>query len=229
MQISSAVVVIAGGSRGLGYSIAKECISRGARVIISSHEVEKLLTAARKIGATPMVCDVTDEVQVASLANDVMAKFGRIDAWVNNAGVWVPHAAADAMNMAKVRDMFAVNTFGLMYGSRAAMHWMKKKGAGLIVNVLSSSALEAHAMSSGYGASKWAGRGFTLCIREELRGSGVGVIGVYPAPMQTDLFGPHAPEQFPSYLDPMFVAGRIVDNWLLENPVEEQVIRREGA
>ena len=128
--------------------------------------------------------------------------------------------------MDRVHDMFEINVFGTIYGSREAMIQMRKQEKGLIVNILSSSALGGRPTISGYSASKFAADGFTKALRMELEGSGVRVIGIYPGGMTTNLFDEAKPADFNDYIDPQDVAEKIISNIELDNPEEEQILKR---
>ena len=103
---------------------------------------------------------------------------------------------------------------------------MKKQGSGMIVNIVSSSALSGRPLSSAYAASKWAARGFTDSLREEVKGTPLKVVGVYPGGMKTHLFDENPPEDYKEYMEASDVAQKIVDNLDQESPQEEQIIRR---
>lgn len=220
------VVVITGASKGLGKELARFLVQRGAQVVVSARTGDELEAAAHEVGATAIVADAASEVDTHALVRDVVQKFGRIDVWINNAGIWMPHGPVEELDMERVKQMFDVNVYGLMYGSKEALIQMKKQGSGMIVNIVSSSALSGRPRSSAYAASKWAARGFTDSLREEIKGTPLKVVGVYPGGMKTHLFDEHPPEDYHEYMEASDVAQKIVDNFEQESPQEEQIIRR---
>ena len=220
------VVVITGGTKGLGRALAEQCVAKGCRVIICAREKDEVEAVAREIGTTPFVADVTKEADVKALADFAVATFGQIDIWINNAGVWIPHAPVEQLDIERVRHMFEVNVFGVMSGSHYALLQMRKQEKGIIININSISGLVGHATSSGYAASKWAARGFSESLRAECKGSAISVINVYPNYMKTDLFNEKKPEDLESYMPPESVAQKIIENLEQENPQEELIIRQ---
>jgi NAD(P)-dependent dehydrogenase (short-subunit alcohol dehydrogenase family) len=181
---------------------------------------------AAEIGAVPYAVDITREEDLCAFARFVVAQYGEIDVWINNAGVWMPHTPVEELSLGRVRAIFEINVFGTIIGSKCALTHMRKQSAGTIVNVISVSALTGHPLSSGYAASKWAIRGFTESLRAECRRSGIRVISVYPGPMRTGLFDEQPPADFNEYLLPEVVAKKIIANLSFKKPKEELAITR---
>lgn len=225
MNLKDKIVVITGASSGLGKAMAATFTSEGAKVIMTGINEQALNQTALELGAVPMVLDVTKEDQARAVAKNVVDKFSRIDIWVNNAGIWTPHAPMDQLTSAKAHQLMEVNFFGTMYGSQAAWRQMKQQGGGVIMNIISISALEAHPKSVGYGASKGAAEIFTKGLALEGQEFNIKVIGVYPAGMKTNLFITDKPEDYEAFLEPAMVAQKIINNLKQENPNEELIIR----
>ncbi|MFA7286799.1 MAG: SDR family oxidoreductase [Patescibacteria group bacterium] len=220
------VIVITGGSKGLGKGLANILANNSNRVVICArHEVE-LDKTAKEIGAIPFLADVAKEEDVELLAAYAVKEFGCIDLWINNAGIWLPHASIEDTDLKKVQEMFLVNVFGTMNGSKIALTQMRKQGHGTVVNIISTSGLIARPQSSGYAASKWAVRGFTDSIREEVKGTDIHVLSVYPGGMQTDLFGEQKPEEMNKYMTFESVAEKIIENLDALEPLTELIIKR---
>jgi NAD(P)-dependent dehydrogenase (short-subunit alcohol dehydrogenase family) len=227
MPLQNKIIVITGGSSGLGKALAIEFIKEGTQVVISSNNKNELKSVAQEIGATAFAADVTKENEVKNLAEETIKKFGRIDIWVNNAGIWAAHSTIEELDINRVHQMIEVNLFGTIYGSRAILPQMKKQGDGTIVNVVSMSSLVGRPNSSGYAASKWAARGFTESLRLAVKPENILVIGVHPDGIKTPIFGDHRPPDYESMMEPSFVAQKIVDNLKEENPEEELVIQKQ--
>jgi NAD(P)-dependent dehydrogenase (short-subunit alcohol dehydrogenase family) len=210
------IVVITGASRGLGKALVDTLTFCGAHVVASS------------IDSVENKADVRNEQDLKKLAADSVKKFGRIDIWINNAGVWLPRMPVEELDMNRVRELFDVNVFGTINGCRAALTIMKKQGNGTIVNIISTSALTARPLSAAYSASKHAEKGLSDSLREEVRPHGIRVIGVYPGGMKTALFDEKKPDDFNEYMEVEPVVRAIIDNLEKDSPQEELIIKRPG-
>ena len=113
--------------------------------------------------------------------------------------------------------------------TKAAVLAMKSKKQGVIVNILSTSALAGRPNSAAYAASKFAAMGFSKSLREGVKDEGITVINVYPGGMQTNFFDEQVPEDYNQYMDPAFVAEKIVRNLMQNNPEEELLVKRPNA
>jgi len=222
MEIKNKTVIITGGTKGLGKAMAMAFKNEGANVVVCAKE-ENEFENLTKDGITAIKADVTKEDELQNLLDIAKEKFGQVDIWVNNAGVWLAHAFAEDFDMDKVKGMFEVNVFGTMNGSRVALRDMKKSGTGTIVNIISDSALVGKSMSSTYSASKWAVNGFTKSIREENKN--ISIISIYPGAIKTNIFGEDKPEKFDTFMEPDYVADIVVGNLKKEKPEEELIIQ----
>jgi short-subunit dehydrogenase len=219
-------VVITGGTRGLGRALAEECIAKGFQVVICARNREEVDAVAREIGAVSYAVDITRESEMWAFVDFVVAKCGRIDIWINNAGVWMPHTPVEELSIERVRSIFEINVFGAILGSKCALTQMRKQSAGTIINIISVSGLEGHPYSSGYASSKWALRGFTESLRAECKKSDIQIMSVYPDCMKTGLFNEQQPADIDTFLSPETVAKKIVKNLSLKKPKEELVITK---
>jgi NAD(P)-dependent dehydrogenase (short-subunit alcohol dehydrogenase family) len=226
MELKDKVVVITGASSGLGASLAGALAKEGAKLVVSSNDENELKKVAVEIGAEPFVADVTAEDQIKALTDYAVQKFGKIDLWINNAGIWTPHRPVEEQDSETVHKMMEVNFFGTFYGSKSALVQMKKQGSGTIINIISVSALEGRPNSSGYSATKFAVDGFTKSLRLEAAPSNIKVLSLFPAGMKTHLFDENSPENYETYMELSEVTNRILENLKKETPVEEQVIRK---
>ena len=227
-SMNGKVVVITGGSRGLGKALAELLSAKKAKVVIFGRNESDLKAVADKNDAIAVVGDVTIEKDVEELANKAVSHFGRIDIWINNSGVWLPRMPIEQVDLKRAHYMVEVNLFGCVYGSKAVLMNMKDKGDGMIVNISSTAALQGRADSAMYCASKHALKGFTDSIRDEFKRYGIKVIAVYPGGTKTNLFDEAKPEDYDKFMEPSFVALKIVENLEKENPEEEQVLKRPG-
>ncbi len=188
MELYDKVIVITGSTSGLGKALAQQLVHEGAKIVINGRKKEEVDRVAQELGATPFAADVTDERQVRAIAVYTEECFGRIDVWINNAGIWTPHAPFEEQESLRIRAMIEVNFFGTFYGARAAFIQMKKQHTGTIMNILSTSALQGRARSAGYCASKYAADGLTKSLRLAAESEGINVLAVYPDGMKTPIF-----------------------------------------
>jgi short-subunit dehydrogenase len=224
MELKNKVVVITGGTRGLGKALAFSFIKNNAHVVICAKKEEEL-DGLSKEGILGIRADVTKENDLNNFLEVVKEKFKNVDLWINNAGIWLPHASIEEIDWNRAHDLLEVNLFGTVYGSKIALIQMRKQGFGSIINILSTSALEGREKSSAYCASKYAADGFTKSLRKEVEGTNIKVISVYPGGMQTELFDEKKPENYEEYMDPSFVANKIIENLKKETPEEELIIK----
>lgn len=224
MNLKDKIVVITGAASGLGRALAKEFKKREAKLVLGDCNKSELEKVAAFLAAFEVLVDVRDEKQVQNLASKAIEKFGRIDIWINNAGIWVPHSPVLEQDIKKLREMIEVNFFGLVYGSREALKAMENRGGGIIVQIISIRALDPRPNETGYVASKFAADGFTKSLRLELKPKNILVIAVYPAGIQTNLFGNNLPESYSNYMKSEYVADLIVKNLEKDVPKEELII-----
>ena len=148
---------------------------------------------------------------------------------MNNAGIWMPYTPAENIDFGKAHQLVEVNYFGLAYGMLEAVKHMRGRKAGIICNTLSVRSLKAKALGAAYSASKFAAEGFTQALRDELKGSGIRVVGVYPYRIKTNLFGAHRHEDYEQSMEPADVAKIIVDNLAEKEPAEHMEIWKPNA
>ena len=210
------VVAVTGAARGIGRATAAELVRRGARVAIG--DLRGAAEAAGEIGALGLELDVTDRDSFERFLDAA----GEIDVLVNNAGIMTvgPLASTDARAASKTID---VNVKGVLYGMQLAVP--RLRAGGHIVNVISSSAWIAPPALAVYAASKHAARGLTDAVREEVRGQGIAVTGVYPGVVETDLAVGTRPARGTKWIKPERVAEAIAD--ALEKPRADLFVPRE--
>jgi NAD(P)-dependent dehydrogenase (short-subunit alcohol dehydrogenase family) len=171
------VVLVTGGSTGLGAAVVDRLTADGHRVFGTSRrpsEASGLVTL-----------DVTDDASVASCVATVLAEAGRIDVLVGNAGYGVAGAVEDT-TLDEARAQLETNFFGAVRVTRAVLPAMRAQGSGRIITVSSFAALQALPYQPFYSASKWALEGFGEALRLELRGSGIDACTVLPGDFRTE-------------------------------------------
>ena len=206
--IKDQVIVITGASSGIGLATALEAARRGARVVLASRDETDIKKAADQIvaeggQATPVVADVGDQPSVEALAQQAIAAYGRIDTWVNNAGVSI-YGRIEEVPLDDAQRLFETNYWGVVHGSLAALPHLKLQG-GALINVGSELSETAIPLQGHYAASKHAVKGFTDTLRIELHEAGapVAVTLIQPAAIDTPY-----PEHAMNYLgvEPKHVA-----------------------
>ncbi len=180
------VVVISGGSDGLGKEIART-LSKSHKVIILSPTKEKVEKAAMGLGVDFEVCGVSKWEDVEGAIERIVEKYKRIDCLINNAGLWI-QGELEENSPEEVERAVEVNTTGTILLTKATIPVMKKRKSGLIINIISQAGFYARVQRSVYTASKWAVTGFTKALQPELAKYGIGVTGIYPGMINTKLF-----------------------------------------
>lgn len=226
MQLKEKFIVITGASKGLGEALAVGLMKEGSKVIISARNRSELNSVAAKVGVIAYPADVTNEKEVIKLARFAQKRFGRIDVWINNAGTTIPHSSIEEINIKSAHQVFEVNFFGTFYGSKVATAIMKRQRKGVILNIVSMSALVGRPRSLVYSASKWAVRGFTEGLRMANKPEHISVLAVHPGGMKTTIFGKHPPKGYEGWMNPTFVAKMVIKNLKRRTPKEEIIINK---
>ena len=182
------VVLITGGSRGLGLILARNFAAEGAKIAICARDWNELGRAREELeslGAEVVdcVCDVSDREDVARLVKDVRARFGRIDVLINNAGV-IQVGPLATQTRRDFEQAMAVHFWGPFNTMEAVLPEMRDRGAGRIVNIASIGGKVAVPHLAPYCASKFALAGLSDAIRAEVRKDNVRVTTVYPGLMR---------------------------------------------
>ena len=209
------VVLVTGGSRGIGLATARALAARGNSVTITGTSDDALAAATAELerDAPGRVLAIRADVRSASDMNAALdaaaSRFGGLDALVNNAGVGV------FRNVADLADddwglMFDTNVTGVFNATRAALPHLRARGGGWIVNVSSLSATGPFAGGAAYCATKAAVDAFTAALMQEVRHDGIRVASVAPGSVETS-FGGGGRDKSSWALQPGDVAQAIVD------------------
>jgi 3alpha(or 20beta)-hydroxysteroid dehydrogenase len=187
-SLDGKVALISGGARGQGATEGQLLASEGAAVVLTDVlDEEGERTAGSIPGAEYAHLDVTSEAGWDAVVADVIARHGRLDVVVNNAGIY---SAARLVNttMADWDRTVAVNQTGVFLGMRAGARAMVEAGnGGSIVNISSLAGVEGIFGSTAYGATKWAVRGLTKIAAKELGRHGIRVNSIHPGYIETDM------------------------------------------
>jgi NAD(P)-dependent dehydrogenase (short-subunit alcohol dehydrogenase family) len=185
------VAVVTGAGRGIGRATAEAFAAQGWRVVVAEKRPALGRASARSLARRGAVAlfvptDVADARSVERMARAVLARFGRIDALVNNAGVLETGPLA-RLPVANLEHVLAVNLAGPLLVARAALPAMLRRHAGAIVNVASLLGKFGMAEYAVYCASKFGVVGFTDALADELAGTGVRVWAVCPGQVDTPM------------------------------------------
>jgi NADP-dependent 3-hydroxy acid dehydrogenase YdfG len=188
--IENKVVVITGASSGLGEALARRMVRDGAKVVLGARRIERLRALADELGlgADAVVqTDVSDVAQVRRLVDHAVARHGRIDVMVNNAGL-MPHSLLERGRVEDWDRMIDVNLKGVLYGITAALPHMKAQMGGHIINVSSVAGHnKVRPGSAVYSATKTAVRVISEGLRQEVKPYNIRTTIISPGAVLTEL------------------------------------------
>lgn len=187
------VVVITGASSGIGEATAKLLTKRGDKVVLGARREERLQKLADEIKAEGgeviyASTDVTKRSDVEALAKLAVDTFGRIDVWLNNAGL-MPHSTFDKLHVDEWERMVDVNIKGVLYGIAAGLPVMREQKSGHFINVSSVAGHKTHPGGGVYSGTKYAVRAISEALRQEeaQAGSNIRVTILSPGAVATEL------------------------------------------
>lgn len=189
MQLQGEVAVITGASSGIGAAIARAFAAEGARLVLASRSEEKLAEVARTLGTTGgpalvVPTEVGKPEQVKRLVERTLAEFGRIDIFVNNAGIGM-YTPFERVIWEHFRELWEVNFFGAAYAMREVVPIMRRQGRGTIVNISSVAGRIPLPYLSSYCSTKFALNALSDGLRNELVRDGIRVLVVCPGRVRT--------------------------------------------
>jgi short-subunit dehydrogenase len=184
------VWLITGASSGFGRAITEAAVAEDDTVIATARNAAVLsgIAAAHPGQVESLALDVTDIAAIESVVRDVIARHGRIDVLVNNAGRG--HVgAAEETSEAELRSLFEVHVFGPAALTRAVLPQMRERGSGAIVQISSMGGQMSFAGFSAYSGTKFALEGMSEALADEVRPLGIKVLIVEPGAFRTGFFG----------------------------------------
>jgi NAD(P)-dependent dehydrogenase (short-subunit alcohol dehydrogenase family) len=188
-DLTGKVVLITGGSRGLGLLMARELAAAGCRIAICARDARELERAREDLasrGAEVLaeVCDVSDQEAVRLLVRAVRRVLGPIDILINNASI-IQVGPLESLRLADFEEAMAVNYWGTVHPTMEVLPEMRERGGGRIVNITSIGGRVAIPHLLPYDAAKFAAYGFSQGLRAELARDGISVTTVVPGLMRT--------------------------------------------
>ena len=191
MGFTGRVSVITGAASGIGRALAVELADRGSDLALCDVDAEGLeqtveMVSRRGRKVTSSIVDVADRAAVYGLAERTLAEHGKVDAIINNAGVSVTDSVVE-MSYEDLEWIVGINFWGVVYGTKAFLPHLLERRTGWVVNLSSVFGLLAFPSQSAYNATKFAVRGFTESLRQELDGTGVTACCVHPGGIKTPI------------------------------------------
>lgn len=209
------VVIVTGGSEGIGHATAERFLKNGDIVIITSRREAEGKKAEKELGAlgeiTWMHCDVSKEEDCKKSVDFAMEKYGRLDVLVNNAGTVGNRGDLIEQDMWNIENVMKINVMGTLYMIKYAALAMKETGKGVIVNVGSLCGAIVNTESVAYHASKGAVRMITQCMAKELAPLGIRVVSASPGWVATPLLRSVVSEDDLAYGGKLHMTGKIIE------------------
>jgi NAD(P)-dependent dehydrogenase (short-subunit alcohol dehydrogenase family) len=185
------VAAVTGAASGIGRALAVNLAARGCHVAVADIDEKGLQETAALAGGsgvkvTTHRVDVSDRVQVEGFARDVVEVHGRVHLVINNAGVTVSQTLED-IAYEDFEWLMGINLWGVIYGSKAFLPFLKQQAEGHIVNISSIYGVITPPCNGAYCTAKFAVRGFTETLDQELKGTNVRVTCVHPGGVRTNI------------------------------------------
>lgn len=188
-QLNGKVVLITGGSRGLGLVMARQLLHEGAKVVICGRNIEELekakmqlLEISQQIMTVP--CDLTEKDQIVSLFDKIRSQWGKVDCLINNAGV-IQVGPVETMEVEDFEKAMKIHFWAPLFTMLQVLPEMMKKEEGRIVNISSIGGKISFPHLLPYNASKFALTGLSEGMSVEMRNYGIKITTVCPGLMQT--------------------------------------------
>ena len=189
-SVNGKLVIVTGGSSGIGQALARQLAAKGAHVHIWARREAPLLETLSTLGGNGhhayAVVDVSKREQVEAALENIYKTVGVPDMLINSAGITYPHYIEE-IPLEKFEEIMAVNYFGTIYPTQLLLPKMLERGSGHIVNVSSTAGFIGAFGYSAYGASKFAVRGYSDVLRSEMKYRGIKVSIIFPPDPDTPM------------------------------------------
>ena len=184
MEIKGARILLTGGSSGIGLATAKALVNKGAKLIISGRNKEKLVQVSADLNCKYVLLDSANFNEIPGQVKEVIDTLNGLDVLINNAGIGT-FDLADEISIEDFQLVYNTNVFGVAMISKEVIKHFKEKNKGNIINIGSTAATKGFAHGTVYASSKFALRGMTECWQQELRKHNVRVMLVNPSEVPT--------------------------------------------
>lgn len=221
-RLEGKVAAVTGASTGFGRAIAVAFAREGAKVVAGdlteapregnfddAPELSTVQLIARDGGqAVYAACDVTRQAEVQAMAATAIARFGRLDIWVNNAGVYRGGGPMHTLSEAALDDCLNVLVKGTWFGAQAAIAAFLAQGSGNLINIVSTAGLRGHVGQSPYNIAKAGQANLTRCLALEYAGQNIRVNGICPTYMKTAMSRGGVESEFDAHVKRVIPLGR---------------------
>lgn len=194
MKLRNRVIVITGSSRGIGKAIAEACCKEGGKVVISSRNRKNLEKThneflLKNYSVTAIPADVAKEDEIKNLIDQSVRQLGRIDVWINNAGISGGYRFLDDIPSEELKEVINVNILGTLISCRLIIPYFIKNNGGIVLNISGRGGkLDNSAHQTAYGLSKAAVTSLTKSLAREYKEKPVSIHSVFPGMVDTDFF-----------------------------------------
>jgi uncharacterized protein len=209
MNLSNKVALVTGGSQGLGFSVVKQLLSNDVTVHILSRNINNLNQAKGLVNSPKLYIHQGNSADY-KVVDKIVKDIGKIDILINNAGLWIDGKLEDN-DPEYIDEVIETNVKGVINPTKIVLPSMLENNEGFIINISSTSGLKARPKESIYAASKYAVRGFTDALKEDLKDTNVKLVGFYPGGMHTQFFSKAgSPKENKDWMDTEKVANIIL-------------------
>ena len=215
MNINNKVVVVTGGTKGIGKAVTEILLKKGATGFICGRDKSSLRQATRDLekfgNVSGAVCDIRSETQVKMMLEECENIFGGVDILVNNAGIGVFGKTVEELEPDDFRRVLETNLFGVYYACHYAIPMIKKRGGGYIINISSLAGQNAHPKMAAYNASKFGLNGFTEALMQEVRHDNIKISCICPGSVNTEFGDSEVSEAKAWQLQPEDIAHTVLN------------------
>ena len=215
MNLENKVVIVTGGSKGIGFAIAEKLLKQKAKVFICGRDKFQLKRSLEILSGFGEVdgelCDIRSDEQIEGMFNECLRVFGGVDVLINNAGVGIFGKTVEETTLSEFKFVLETNLFGVFYACKRAIPLIRERGEGHIINISSLAGQNAHPRMSSYNASKFALNGFTEAMMQEVRQDNIKVSLVCPGSVNTTFANSEVTDEKAWQLSPEDVAEVVVD------------------